>query len=142
MSILIVDASVAIKWFVPEVHSVEARRWLHGPDELHVPSVFFDLEFANIVWKKLLRGEFGRRDATDIFAGFEKLTLVSHPESPLIPTAFDIAVTYRRSVYDSLYLALAEQLDGQMLTADQRLVNALAGTPLARRVRHVTDFSP
>lgn len=142
MSILVVDASVAIKWFVPEVHSPESRRWLHGPDELHVPEVFFELEFTNIVWKKLLRGEFGKQDATDILKGFKKLSVVEHPDSPLISDAFEIASVYRRSVYDSLYLALAERLDGQMLTADQRLVNALAGTPLAHRVRHVSVSPP
>ena len=32
------DASVGVKWFLPEVHAAEARQWRNGPDELHVPS--------------------------------------------------------------------------------------------------------
>ena len=43
MSALVVDASVGVKWFVPEVHAAEARAWRTGPDELHVTAFFFDL---------------------------------------------------------------------------------------------------
>jgi predicted nucleic acid-binding protein len=49
VSIIVVDASVGVKWFVPEVHSTEARQWRIGPDELHAPAFFFDLEIANIL---------------------------------------------------------------------------------------------
>ncbi|HEX4588897.1 MAG TPA: type II toxin-antitoxin system VapC family toxin [Gemmataceae bacterium] len=63
MSAIIVDASVGVKWFVPEVHAAEARRWRKGPDELHAPAFFFDLEIANILWKKVRRGEITRADA-------------------------------------------------------------------------------
>ena len=45
MSIIVVDASVGVKWFVPEVHAAQARQWRHGPDTLHAPA-FFDLEIA------------------------------------------------------------------------------------------------
>jgi predicted nucleic acid-binding protein len=52
----------------------------------------------------------------------------------------EIATTYRRTVYDSLYVALAMYLDSEMITTDQRLVNALARTPLARHVRLLSTF--
>src|SRR2546426_7221705 len=44
VSVIVVDASVGVKWFVPEVHATEARQWRNGPDELHAPAFFFDLE--------------------------------------------------------------------------------------------------
>ena len=142
MNILVVDASVAIKWFVPEVHSAEAIRWRNGPDEFHVPAVFFELEFANILWKKIRRTEITRLEADEIFVELAVLPLIRHPESPLILPAFELADRYQRSVYDALYVALADQLNGRMLTADQRLINALAGTPISSLVRHVTDSPP
>lgn len=49
MSDIVVDASVGLKWFVPEVQATEARQWRFGPDKLHVPAFFFDLEIANIL---------------------------------------------------------------------------------------------
>ena len=44
MSVLVVDASVGVKWFLPEVHAAEARQWRYSANELHVPAFFFDLE--------------------------------------------------------------------------------------------------
>ena len=62
MSTIIVDASVGVKWFLPEVHAAEARAWRHGGDELHVPAFFFDLEIA----KKM-----SRAGCVCVFFGFE-----------------------------------------------------------------------
>lgn len=142
MSILVVDASVAVKWFVPEVLSAEARRWRAGPDDLHALAFFFDLEIASILWKKVRRAEITRGDADLILAQLPALPLVRHPEAPLLAAAFDLADRHQRTVYDSIYLALAVQLGGRMLTADQRLVNSMAGTPLAGSVCWVGDLPP
>ncbi len=133
------DASVGAKWFVPEVHAAEARAWRTGPDELHVPAFFFDLEIANILWKKVRRAEITRADADLILGQLPALPLTRHPESPLLASAFDLAHRTQRTVYDCLYLALAVQLGGRMLTADQRFYNSLAGTPWAPYVCWVAD---
>lgn len=140
MSILVVDASVAVKWFVPEVHAAEARQWRTGPYDLHAPAFFFDLEIANILWKKVRRGEIARADADLILAQLPVLPLTRQPEAPLLASAFDLADRTGRTVYDCLYLALAVYLGGRMLTADQRLVNGLAGTPGAGSVCWVGDY--
>jgi len=49
---LIVDANVAIKWFLPEIHKNEALRLLNPRYSLHVPNLFL-LEFGNVVCKKV-----------------------------------------------------------------------------------------
>lgn len=139
MSAIVVDASVGVKWFVPEVHAAEARRWRNGPDELHVPTFFFDLEIANTLWKKVHRVEITRADADLILAQLPGLPVTRHPEAPLLASAFDLAVRTQRTVYDCLYLALAVLLAGRMVTADQRLYNSLAGTPWAAYVCWVAD---
>src|SRR5438128_2649806 len=135
MSVVVVDASVGVKWFVPEVHSVEARQWRNGPDELHTLAFFFDLEIANTLWKKIGRAEISRVDADLILAQVPALPVTRHSDAPLLTSAFDLANRTQRTVYDCLYLALAVQLGGQMVTADQRLFNSLAGTPWARHTR-------
>jgi predicted nucleic acid-binding protein len=134
-----VDASVGVKWFVPEIHSAEARAWRTGPDDLHVPAFFFDLEIASILWKKVQRAEITRVDADVILAQLPALPVTRHPETPLLAPAFDLADRTQRAVYDCLYLALAVQLGGRMVTADQRLCNSLAGTPWASYLRWVAD---
>jgi predicted nucleic acid-binding protein len=139
LSAIVVDASVGLKWFVPETHSPESRRWRAGPDALHIPAFFFDLEIANILWQKVRRSEISRADSDLILAQLPALPLTRHPEPPLLTAAFDLADRTRRSVYDCLYLALAIQLGGRMVTADMRLLNSLAGTPWAPAICWVAD---
>jgi predicted nucleic acid-binding protein len=140
LSAVVVDASVGIKWFVPEIHAAEARSWRTGPDDLHAPAFFFDLEIANVLWKKIRRAEIARADADAILAQLPILPLTRHPETPLLPAAFDLADQTGRTVYDCLYLALALQLNARMLTADLRLYNSLTTTTWAGSVHWVGDL--
>jgi predicted nucleic acid-binding protein len=50
-----------------------------------------------------------------------------HASIDLLPRALEIAGQSRRSIYDSLYVALAEREQCELITADQRLFNALRG---------------
>lgn len=140
MSIAVVDASVGVKWFLPEVLSPEARQWRSGPDELHTLACFFDIEIANVLWKKIWRSEISRADADAILSELPLLPLKRHAEAPLLALAFDLANQTERTVYDSLYLALAVQLSGRMVTADQRFYNALQGTPWVSYVSWVANL--
>ncbi len=58
-----------------------------------------------------------------------------HDSAFLLTPALEIALATRRPVYDCLYLALAVELDGMVITADRRWVNALIGSPSARFLR-------
>jgi predicted nucleic acid-binding protein len=136
MSLFVVDASVGIKWFVPEVLSPEALAFRNSGHELHVPA-FFDVEITNIVWKKLQRGELTRQDAGDIVQLLPTLPVTRHSESPILAPAFDLAYQTQRTVYDCLYIALAQRLGGVMMTADQRLANSLAATPWSSLVQYL-----
>jgi predicted nucleic acid-binding protein len=91
----------------------------------------WDVETANILWKKKQRGELSRADADDILTKIIALPLMRHPEAPLLAAAFDLADRLQRTVYDCLYLALAIQLQAKLVTADLRFYNALQGTPEA-----------
>jgi predicted nucleic acid-binding protein len=133
MSRFVVDASVGVKWFVAESDTDAAVRLQDPAHELHIPG-FFDIEVANIVWKKRRRGELSRAEADFIIGQLPLLPVTRHPEAPLLAAAFDLADRTQRTVYDCLYLALAAQLAAPMVTADQRLVNALQGTPEAAHV--------
>lgn len=63
---------------------------------------------------------------------------MSHPTAGLLHEAFEIALVTRRTVYDCLYIALAERL-GCVVTADRKLYNATRGGPYAPRVHWVED---
>ena len=62
-----------------------------------------------------------------------------HGSAPLMQAALEIALRTGRTVYDSLYLALAVQLDSRVLTADEKLYHALKDGPLRERVVWIED---
>jgi predicted nucleic acid-binding protein len=110
-----------------------------GSSPLHAPD-FLEVELAAIVWKKVRRGDMTRLVADGILADLPALGLISfQPKRPLVAPAFDLADRTGRTVYDCLYLALAVQLGGVMVTADEKLVNSLAGTPWAASVMRLQD---
>ncbi len=133
MSLYVVDSSVTIKWFIQEPHSAEAVRLQTLGVPLHAPD-FMDIELAAIVWKKIRREGLPRSDADFILARLSALPVIRHLTASLVTPAFDLADRTGRTVYDCLYLALAVELGSIMLTADEKLVNALGGTEWNRSI--------
>lgn len=128
MTPYVIDASVAIKWFIPEVFEAEAKRFLDPNNNLYAPDLL-PSEFGNILWKKVRRDEITMREAGRIIAEIETAPLILTSSLDLLSEAFRIATSTGRTVYDSLYLALAIRMGCQMVTADRKLYNALQGTP-------------
>jgi predicted nucleic acid-binding protein len=130
VSVFVVDASVVLKWFVPEVHSAAARRLLEHDHQYLAPDLVF-AETTNAVWKKVLRGELSPADGQALVTDMETIAVETVPCRALAKDAYALATATGRSVYDAMYLALAVRLDTRMLTADERLAKALAATPAA-----------
>lgn len=124
MTSYVIDASVAAKWFFPEEHSTEARSLLDGELQRLAPD-FILIEFANAAVKHTRRGDVTQNYARGASARLPAmLNLQDTP--PLVAAALELALAFDRSVYDSLYVALALLLNCQLVTADRRLYNALA----------------
>ncbi|MBI2908256.1 MAG: type II toxin-antitoxin system VapC family toxin [Chloroflexi bacterium] len=127
---LVVDASVAVKWYVPETGSDVAAAVLARPDALLAPE-FLVAEFGNVLWKKVRRLEMDRSEAEEIIDAFLSSRPVDlRPVSHFLPAAFDIAVRWSITVYDALYLAVAVAESSSLVTADEGLTRALRGTVL------------
>jgi len=133
LSLYVVDANVVAKWFVPEPLSDEAVRLLDDEHELASPDLLWP-EVGNVVWKKARAGQITPREASRIVAALDTCPLTSFPSRLVLGGAKEIAFGTGRSVYDSVYLALAVALECRLATADERLANALVGSPLARHV--------
>ena len=140
MSLYVVDASVAIKLYVPEVHSPEAIRFFSDDHELIVPE-FMLAELGNIVWKKsALLGELTEAEAKEIVDAVRDLPFGYYHASGLLTDALQIALSTKRSVYDSLYLALAAKEECQLMTDDRKLYESLKSTSLARFVTLIENY--
>ena len=125
MTRIVVDASVAIKWFLPEPHSLQALRLLEGERELLAPDLIW-AELGNVLWKRWRQGELADENARTILRDLRRVPLLIHPAEEIAETAWSIASQFQRSFYDSLYLALAPSQSCSMVTADRRLWNAVA----------------
>ena len=130
MSQYVVDASVGIKWYLPEVHDVAARRLLSGQHDLWVPDLIFP-EVGNILWKRVRAGQLTEAESQEVLNSFVDLNLTVVASSSLVLPALTIACQAQRTVYDSLYLALAIREQAVMVTADEKFYNAIKSTPLA-----------
>jgi predicted nucleic acid-binding protein len=122
---LVVDASVAIKWLVPEDHSLDAIAVLDQTDEVFAPDLIW-LEIGNALWKRVRRKLLTANEAGGLIRDFEALGVKIYPSKPLMDEALGIAITYDRTVYDSVYLALADEQGCRLVTADQKFHNAMA----------------
>ena len=121
----ILDASVVIKWFIPEIHWEQAvLLQKHQESSLHVPD-FSQLECTSVLTKKVRRKELQLHEANQIQELLLQLPVQMHPWQNLLLEASQIAHQTFRSVYDCLYLVLAKQLKGKMVTADKKLYLSL-----------------
>jgi predicted nucleic acid-binding protein len=140
MSTIVVDASAVMKLFFPEEHSAAAERLLDDRYRLHAPD-FLLLEGDNVVFKRVRRGEIKPREGAQVRSTMRRMPIQLHRFAPLADPAFEIAVAVGCSVYDGLYVALAELIDGTVATADRRLIDRLRGTPLGGRATSIGDLA-
>ena len=135
----IIDASVVVKWFIPEEHSEPALRIKDSDARLHAPA-FLTLEVGNVLSKKRRRGELTTQDAEDIWRAFRRAPIRRHADETLLLAAFDLAQHTKQSLCDSLYLALAMQLNLSFLTADRKFYRSLQHGEYRSRLLWIEDF--
>lgn len=130
----VVDASVAVKWFVEEPGSPAASALLARGDVLVAPELIL-VETSNTAWKKVKRKEMtpeqGEAMVRAVPLYFDRLVQCG----VLIARAYALANRLNHPVYDCLYLALAELESVNLITDDARLLKAVTGTEFKKRVR-------
>lgn len=136
---LVVDASVAAKWFIEETGRAQALRMLDVADR-QAPDLLL-VEVANVVWKKVLQRQVSERQARFICASLAHCFDVLHSSDSLIERAIGMAIDLHHPVYDCLYLACAERAGGRLATADRRLIATVQGSSFASLVLDVDDFA-
>jgi len=135
----VVDASVVVKWFVPEVHAGAARNLLREDFALSAPDLV-RAEVGNVLWKKWRRDQLSSEVVEGVLRDLRSFTLEIETSEPLMGAAWDVARLYDRSFYDGLYVALAERTGCPLVTADRRLYNSLQGGDLAERLMWVEEL--
>lgn len=126
---VVIDSSVAVKWFVrdgePDVEKARLLLDAHlaGDRVIAVPPHLM-IEVLNAL-------RFRGLDTTDLQAAAHWLLdarLEIMPIGPLAVRAASVAVEHGLTVYDAAFVALAESLDAELVTADRRF----AACPVCR----------
>ena len=132
MKVVVVDASVGLKWlaiFSQEQLVDRAKALLDrktsGQINLVVPDLFW-LEICSALCKAVRRHKCTPKEAFESLEKLQHLPLQTVPSTELVNFAQEIAIQYGRSIYDSLYVALARTIRSELVTADEKLANAVA----------------
>jgi predicted nucleic acid-binding protein len=136
----VIDTSVAVKWYIPEPHSVEAKVYLGRGLDRHAPD-YLPAEAASVVLKRVRSKDEKLRLTLDegrmVLAALKTSPIQFHESGPLIDPAFALAAEIGASLYDGLFLALALQLGGQLVTADHKLFKKIEASRHADQVRWI-----
>jgi predicted nucleic acid-binding protein len=123
---MILDASVLISAFFPDEAQAQAQAVLRehaaGRERLKAPTLIV-YEVTNAVWQAERRNRISTAQADEILQAAAGLDI------ELLPLnwgeSLPMARRFGRSAYDVTYLALAEGQDESLITADERLYNAV-----------------
>ena len=142
--ICVVDASVVLKWFLPEPDSGAAdlllEKFLNDEVELLAPDLML-VEAASALWKRvMIRKELFADEAILIHRDLLTLPLSLIASGTVAEAAFQIALKHNHSVYDALYCALAIQRQCDFVTADRTLANKLQG--VFQFIVHLSAITP
>ena len=140
---VVVDASIVVKLFVPEQYSDQAKSlassW-EADSTLLVAPDFMASEFASALRKKIQEGILSGREAQSLISELYRSGIEFRPSRPLHERAIDLAVELnQRLAYDAHYLALAESLDDDFWTADEPFYRAARGQ--YPRVKWIGNYS-
>lgn len=140
MRTLVVDASVAVKWLVLEDMSDVAKE-LYGAGDHLIARRLITTEIANALARKT-QGMLTRQEAEYHFSSLPQFLPDLMDVDELIEPTFENACTLRHPIYDLLYREAARKVGAQLVTADRRFSNKIAGTDLASHVTLLSDWRP
>ena len=138
--IVVVDPSVALKWFVEEPLRPQARLLLADKHELIAPDILI-AGVAELAWRKVTRGEISAEQAEPIVRNIALPAFISAfvDSARLRSRAFAIALQCSRPVHECFYAACAEAAKAPLVSADEEFLQALEnegipvrGVPLAQ----------
>jgi predicted nucleic acid-binding protein len=121
----VVDASVALKWFIAEPDSADAVN-LRRAERLLAPDLIVP-EVGNALWKAARRGELSADEVAVAARLMEQSDVELRPMRALLRPAMSLALALDHPVYDCVYLALAAEQDCALVTADEQLIRKMAG---------------
>lgn len=122
----VVDTSALIRLFVPDGPLPnDFEGFLRGVERginIAIAPELLLAEAANVINKKQLTGELSKSESDQLLSDILSVPIRLYPHRPILPRAFDLARAHNLTVYDTLYLALAEEHGAVIFTGDRKLL--------------------
>ena len=122
---MVIDASAAIEWVLQTPKGVEIEtRIFQKPGEsprLHAPHLL-DVEVAQVLRRHVARKILSEARGETALHDFLQIPLVRYPHELLLPRVWELRKNL--TVYDAVYVALAEALEMPLLTCDANIASA------------------
>lgn len=125
---VVIDASLAVKWLVNEVHTDRAfalaRAWARAGTQPVAPYLM-PVEVANALYRRALRGDISVVAATTLLDGLLNAGIELREPRGLHRRAMELAAQlHQEATYDAHYLSLADIMGCELWTADERFYRA------------------
>jgi len=125
---VVIDASLAVKWLVNEVHTERAlslaRTWARAGIQPVAPYLM-PVEVANALYRRALRGDISVVAATTLLDGLLNAGIELREPRGLHRRAIELAdQLHQEAAYDAHYLSLADIMGCELWTADERFYRA------------------
>lgn len=139
---LVVDASVALKWLVPEEDSDVADRLFTQNNDIHAPRLMVS-EVTNALWRRAtLQGLMDIQEAEARLESLLSMAMIVWNSDEIVGVdALRIASMLRHPAYDCVYLALARRIGATLVTADERFMNLVVSTEHEETVMLLSHFA-
>jgi predicted nucleic acid-binding protein len=130
---IVLDASALVDLLLGTRRGRAVAVRIAAPDlSLHAPHLI-DVEVTQAIRRYVAEGDLDQDGAVGALEALRGLCLERHSHEPLIERAW--ALRHSLSVYEAVYVALAEALDTRVLTCDGRLARSPAATGRAELIR-------
>jgi predicted nucleic acid-binding protein len=136
MSVPVIDACVAIKWFLPERGHEFAVEIFNNHNNMIAPDLFF-IEIDAIITKKVRQKLVHLEDAKKIYDETRNLPIKIIPYLKISDIAFDLSSGLSITLYDACYLAVGIEFDQKVFTSDKRFFNGMQNTPFGHHLEYV-----
>ena len=137
---IVVDANVAIKWFIEQPGTDHAQRVQQYSGPLIAPALLLS-ETTSGLWRHIARGDIQAAEARTAVVNLPRWFSELVEDRLLAPAALDLAVELNNSPYDCFYLALAIARGAPLVTADKRFINRLSPTAYTPHIIHLPDWT-
>ena len=119
----VLDASVVIKWYFTKNESeLDIANYFYekvSKNEIIIASPDLIIyEVSNFFTSKL---EVPLEKINDIISQLYDIIFVINTDSTIALKSFEISRKIKKSIYDSIYVALSEMLDSPLITSDNKL---------------------